>query len=96
MADREEKVDNHFAMLGYDEHAVPTAMQNVTIDEAKEIAQEKDLTGMLLAPQDRGAAHTTYMRDDEGKLRRVRMHEWLSAYLTSCSGAEVLERAPSK
>lgn len=81
----------YYSMFGYDERHSPNVAANVTAEEAKQIAKAKSLNGMLLAPQVPGDGnHITYTRNNEGKYEVVRMHVWLTANLTKCTGAEVL------
>jgi hypothetical protein len=87
-------MSNMFSMFGKDDDGNPTVAANVTVEEAKQIAAAKNLNGMLLAPQAPGnGSHRTYIRNSEGKYKVVRMHIWLTANLTTCTGAEVLEKA---
>lgn len=83
-----------YTMFGYDDDYNPTVATNVTAEQVRQIATEKDLNGMLLAPQlpdapDNGG-HKTYMRASKGVYEPVRMHVWMTANLTECKGEEVL------
>ncbi len=80
-----------YSMFGKDDDGNPTVAANVTVEEAKRIAAAKNLNGMMLPPQAPGnGSHMTYISNNEGEYKVVQMHVWLSANLTSCTGAEVL------
>ncbi len=89
--------NEHYTMFGYNDGYNPTVAANVTAKEARQTAAVKNLNGMLLAPQfpdaPNSGGHKTYMRDDEGEYKPVRMHVWLTANLTKCTGVEVLGTA---
>ena len=85
--------ETQYSMFGKDDDGTPTVAANVTTVQARKIASAKSLNGMILAPQVPGTAgHLAYIRNDEGEYKVVRMHEWLTGNLTSCTGEEVLER----
>ncbi|CAN5686733.1 hypothetical protein BH20ACT11_BH20ACT11_16370 [soil metagenome] len=87
-------VSIEYTMFGYDDDYNPTVAENVTAEQAHALAAEKGLTGMLLAPSQPEApdngGHRSYMRAAEGGYETVRMHVWLTAHLTECTGKEVL------
>ncbi len=85
--------NEYYTMLGYDDQRNPAVEVNVTTDEAKELAAAKGLNWMLLSPHPSGSGkHITYMRVTNGEYEVVRMHVWLTADLTECTGVEVLGR----
>jgi hypothetical protein len=81
--EREEQrveTERRYNLFGWSYAETSHVAEDVTVEEAKKFAEEKNLRGYHLGPVDykeRGAHAITYVRNAEGRYEIVPMWKWL-------------------
>jgi hypothetical protein len=78
--DRRVETERRYSLFGWSYEETSHVAEDVTVEEAKEFAEERNLRGYHLGPVDyaeRGAHAISYVRNAEGRYEVVPMWKWL-------------------